>query len=181
MSVVANFPSSLYELTQFYKAQPAWYFDLVLPEIGGGRLALGDLGRIDEAPQATALKISGLDQQTFEALIARFGAQFSGLYFWKCPRIVDLSPLETLSNLQFVAFYWNQRAVKLWNLAETRQLTGLQFENFTRLHTLDDLTTAVSLEELEFGDRIWIKAAFASLEPLSHLQGLRDSLLQYGG
>jgi len=173
MSLVPDPLSSLDDLTRSNDVRPAWYLDLVLPEIGGGKMAVGDLGLIDETPQATALRVSGLDQQTFEALVTRFGAQFSGLYFWKCPRISDLSPMENLSNLRYVAFYWNQRAVRLWDLAKTPKLKGLQFDDFTRVHTLDDLATAVSLEELAFGDQVWVKATFESLEPLTHLQDLQ--------
>ncbi len=181
MSSVTDSLSSLDDLTTTHEERSPWYLNLVLPEIGGGQLALGELDRIHQAPHATALKVSGLDQQTFEALIDRFGAQFSGLYFWKCPRIVDLSPLESLTNVKYVAFYWNQRAVKLWNLAETPHLIGLQFEDFTRLHTLDDLAAGESLEELEFGDKVWVKSAFESLEPLSHLRASGGCLSRYGG
>jgi hypothetical protein len=46
-----------------------------------------------------------LDQKAFEVVVARFGAQFLGLHFWKCLRIVDLSPLENLPNVTHVRFY----------------------------------------------------------------------------
>lgn len=87
--------------------------NFVLPQIGGGRLDESHLTAIGEHASARALRISGLDQATFESLVARYGKQFSAIEFWKCPRIADLSPLEDLPDLQLVAFYWNQRATRL--------------------------------------------------------------------
>lgn len=165
--------TSLADITRHREPRRSWHLDLVLPEIGGGRLQLAELTRIDEAPQATALTVSGLDQQAFEALVNRYGAQFLGLHLWKCPRVVDLSPLEDLPSLTHVAFYWNQRAVRLWDLSKTPSLKGLQFEDFTRLRSLDDLASATSLEELVFGDSVWVKTVFPSLSPVAELGNLR--------
>lgn len=133
-----------------------------------------ELAKIEDArPDTTALVISGLDQPMFETLVTRFGDRFTAIYFWKCPRIADLSPLEDLISLTHLAFYWNQRAVKLWNLGATPKLRGLQFEDFTRMHSLDDLAAGSSLEELRFGDKVWTKSVFASLAPLESLSRLR--------
>jgi hypothetical protein len=118
--------------------------------------------------------ISGLDQATFESLVAQYGTRFSAIEFWKCPRIADLSPLEDLPDLQLVAFYWNQRATRLWNISRNPRLTGLCFEDFDRLHDLRALQSGASLQELEFGDAVWSKSAFESLEPLATLSGLRS-------
>jgi hypothetical protein len=109
---------------------------------------------VAEHPDATALMISGLDQAAFEYLIARYGAQFLAIEFWKCPRIADLSPLEDLPGLRLAQFYWNQRATRLWNLARNPGLTGLSFDDFTRLHDLSDLQAGSSLRELACGDAL---------------------------
>lgn len=118
--------------------------------------------------------ISGLDQATFEYLIARYGAQFLAIEFWKCPRIADLSPLEELPGLRLAGFYWNQRATRLWNLARNPGLTGLSFEDFTRLHDLSDLQAGRSLQELAFGGALHRTSVFESLEPLAGLDGLQS-------
>lgn len=147
---------------------------VVLSDIGGGKMTLAELAKIANAPpEAKALVISGLDQRTFEKLVTAYGSRFTAIYFWKCPRITDLSPLEELPALTHLAFYWNQRAVELWNLAATPRLRGLSFEDFTRLHSLDDLAAGSSLEELRFGDKVWTKSVFASLAPLQSLSRLR--------
>lgn len=54
------------------------------------------------------------------------------------------------------------------------RLTGLRFEDFTRLHDLLDLRTGASLQELDFGNAIWVTSVFESLEPLAGLGGLRS-------
>src|SRR5450755_1259233 len=130
--------------------------NLVLSPIGGGRAAPKDLEQIAERPDATAVRISGLDQSTFELFVTKYGRQFRGIYFWKCPRITDLSPLEDLPQLTHVAYYWNQRATALWNLSATPNLRGLHIEDFTRLNTLDDIAAGSSLQELGFGNAVWV-------------------------
>ena len=167
-------PATLSDLTRFTDPPPAWMVRVVLPDIGGGKMTLAGLAQIANAPpEAKALVISGLDQRTFEKLVTTYGSRFTAIYFWKCPRITDLSPLEELPALTHVAFYWNQRAVELWNLAATPRLRGLSFEDFTRLHALDDLAAGASLEELRFGDKVWTTSVFASLAPLQSLSRLR--------
>jgi hypothetical protein len=174
-SPVTNFnaPSKLSDITQFNDAPP-WMLRIVLADIGGGRMTATDLAQIDAAPPSTtALVISGLDQPMFEMLVGRYGYRFTAIYFWKCPRIEDLTPLEALPSLTYVAFYWNQRATKLWNFAATPKLRGLQWQDFSRLHALDDLAAGSSLEELRFGDAVWTKSVFVSLAPLQPLTRLR--------
>jgi hypothetical protein len=132
-----------------------------------------DLEAIAARPGATALRVSGLDQKTFELLVTRYGSQFDAIYFWKSARIADLTPLEALPQLRLVAFYHNQRATRLWDLRRTTGLVGLRFENFTRLHGLDDLEAGGTLQDLDFGDALWNTSVFESLSPLAALVSLR--------
>ena len=166
-------PSNLEELTLARATNPAWRVDLMLKEVGGGRLSESALQAIETQPQATALRVSGLDQATFETLVHRHGQQFTAIQLWKCPRIEDFSALEDLPNLALVSIYWNQRASRLWNLSKTPKLRGLEFEDFTRLRDLEDLRNAVAVEELSFGDKVWVKASMASLEPLTAVETVR--------
>lgn len=149
-----------------------WLLDLVQPEIGGGRIEASRLSALDARPDATALRISGLDQATFERLVSEHGARFSALSFWKCPRIEDWGPLESLPHVRLVSVFWNQRASRLWDFARTPELRGLRLYDFTRLHDLADLARASSLVELEIGDAVWDSLVVTSLEPLAALSGL---------
>lgn len=163
---------SLAELCAVNTAQP-WCIDLMQRELSGGRTTAADLDAIAARPDATALRVSGLDQKTFELLVTRYGSQFDAIYFWKNGRIADLSPLETLPQLRLAGFYVNQRTTRLWDLRRTPHLVGLRFENFTKLHALDDLATGVALHELDFGDALWNTPVFDSLSPLAALASLR--------
>jgi hypothetical protein len=167
-------PRTFRDLNPPYHPRPPWVLSLILPEIGGGRFDESQLAVIAEHPNALALRISGLDQTTFERLVAGYGRQFLAIEFFKCPRIEDLSPLEDLPDLRLVDFFWNQRATRLWNLSRNPSLTGLKFEDFIHLRDLRDLELGASLRELEFGDAIWPKSVFKSLEPLTALRGLRS-------
>jgi len=164
---------TLQELCRHDKTPRPWRLDIFQREVGGGRATLADLERIEEHPQATALTISGLDQKMFEALVRGYASRFTAIHFWKCPRIADLTPLESQPQLTHVAFYWNQRTGSLWNFAKTPRLEGLQFDDFTRLHDLSSLERGTTLQELRFGNMIWSTATYGSLEPLHHLVKLR--------
>lgn len=168
-----RWPSSLAELRAVNPTNPAWLVDLVQPEINGGRVVPADLDAISGQPEATALRVSGLDQSTFETLVEHHGRQFTALILWKCPRIQDFTPLESLPDLTLVSIYWNQRASALWNLEMTHRLRGLEIDAFTRLHDLESLRGAVAIDELKFGDWIRNRAVVASLEPLTAAKTLR--------
>ncbi|HEY9028655.1 MAG TPA: hypothetical protein VIP05_30475, partial [Burkholderiaceae bacterium] len=148
---------------------PPWRLDLRKRELNGGKTTVADLAAIDEHPQAVDLVISGLDQASFEALVTRYGQRFRGIYFFKCPRVADLSALSTLDRVTHLAFFWNQKATRLWDFRGTASLRGLHFDDFKRMNDLSQLADARSLEDLCFGT-----AAVDTLEPLGALQALRS-------
>lgn len=167
-------PHSLEELNApKHTRTDAWLANLVLPDLSGGRFRVRDLDAIAQQPTATALRISGLDQRTFETLVHRFGQQFTAMELWKCPRIEDLGPLEALPHLTHVSIFWNQRTSRLWDMSKTPKLRGLEFLDFRRLRDLDDLCAASTLEELSFGNAVWVKAVVSSIAPLAALTSLR--------
>lgn len=152
---------------------PSWHAMRLQPELNGGKLPPDVLLRLADAPEITALTASGVEQKTLELLCSGLGARLTALHFWKCPRIVDLTPLEAMPQLTHVAFYWNQKTTRLWNLARTPALRGLHFDDFTKLRDLSDLAGGEALEELAFGNAIWSKFEVDTLEPLSGLARLR--------
>lgn len=155
------------------ESSPTWHIRMIQPELNGGKVTQDQIASLAEQATASTLTISGLDQQRFEFLCDRFAQQFTAIHFWKCPRIADLSALENMPQLRYVAFYWNQRATRLWNFQKTPALRGLHFGDFTKLEDLKDLSSATSLEELCFGNAIWTKLGVPSLEPLCSLSSLR--------
>ena len=166
-------PKRFSDLRPPYQGRPPWLIRMILPELTGGRMTEKQLAAIGERPDALALTISGLNQATFETLIATYGSQFLAIEFFKCPRITDLSPLEDLPQLRLANFFWNQRAVRLWNLSRNPSLTGLAFEKFNKLHDLDDLRAGTSLQELKFGDGLSGPGMVVkSLDPITGLDNL---------
>jgi hypothetical protein len=151
------------------ESRPPWHAVLMQQPLNGGKVSIAEIDALAEQPQATALTISGLEDKTLAHLVRRFGSQFTAVHFWKCPRVADLSPLEDMPGLKHVAFYWNQRATRLWNFARTPVLHGLHFDDFAKLGRLDDLAAATSLDTLVFGNAVWNKFAIDTLEPLAAL------------
>lgn len=144
--------------------------NIVENDISGGKMTEDKIDQLSEIYDKTVLSISGLDQKTFEYLILKYGKKFRAINFWKCPCIIDFSPIETLTDIEYITYYWNQKAEKLWNFKKTPNLKGLRINDFRKLHSLRDLENADGLIELEFGDNIWVKLVIDSLDPLSALK-----------
>jgi hypothetical protein len=172
--VIPPDPRRFSDLRPPYDGYWPWMLRLDAEEDARGRLTQQQLASIGERPDALALWVNGLDQASFEQVITRYGKQFLAIELDKCPRITDLSPLEDLPRLRLVDIFWNQRATRLWDLSRNPDLVGLRFNDFTRLHDLDNLPAAASLLELEFGDAIWSTSTYESLEPLTALRSLRS-------
>ena len=166
--------SSLAELRGFPKARPAWHAEIVQREMNGGSTTESCLAVLDERPEVTALTISGLGQKTFEHLVRHHGDRLTALHLWKCPRIEDFAPIESMPGLTHLSMFWNQRVARLWNLQKTPALRGLRFEDFIKLDRLDDLSNGASLVELEFGNANFSKMVVESLEPLRSLTTLKS-------
>jgi hypothetical protein len=119
------------------------------------------------------LEITGLKQDGFDYFIEKYGSQFIEISFFKCPLIADLTKLESLSSIESLSFYWNQRATRLWDLSANTKLKSIALDDFTRLHRLDDLTLSPSLEVVRFGDKIWDSLVLETLSPLTSVRNLR--------
>ncbi|MBP2660216.1 MAG: internalin related protein [Firmicutes bacterium] len=145
---------------------------LLQGDISGGRLTKNDIDSLKDC-DATEIWISGLTQDTFEYFIETYGQQFKIIYFWKCPLITDFKKLETLKNIEYLIFFWNQRVTHLWDLSKNPKLRGLSFDDFTRMHTLEEIPLAPILKELYFGNMIWSNYILDSLTPLSRTKKLK--------
>lgn len=166
-------PESLDELLLRGDAAPQpWLVDLTRLDQASACLGSAALAAVDAAPPAAALRVAGLDQAGFAALVQRLDARFTAIHLCKCPRVEDLSPLEAMPQLTLVACQWNQRATRLWDFRRTPELNGLALEDCSRLQDLAGLQVAASLRELRLGNSVWPTAVIASLEPLGALTGL---------
>jgi hypothetical protein len=129
---------------------------------------------IREFPNATEVAIAGLTQDTFEYFVENYGPQFKVIIFWKCPLVGSLKAMEDLDQVEYVVYFWNQRAEHLWDFSRTKALRGFCFDDFRRMHDISEMAGAPALEELEFGDRVWAKYILNTLGPLQECPALKN-------
>jgi len=113
-----------------------------------------------------------LTQETFDYFVTEYGGNFREINFFKCPLVGDLSALETLSDIQKLTYFWNQRAENLWDLSKNRSLREFSFDDFTRMHHLRQVARSRSLVELNFGDKVWVTYVLETLGPLTGMKQL---------
>lgn len=124
-------------------------------DIGGGKISKNDIDKLKNYENHDMVMISGLRQDTFNYFIEKYGESLKYVSFFKNKLVEDLSALETCTNLVYVHFFHNQRAEKLWNMTRNLNLQGIDISDFTRLHFLNGVETAPSLQHLSFGDAVW--------------------------
>ena len=136
-------------------------------DVGGGRITKEEIDNIREFPNAKSLKISGLNQENFEYLISRYGNQFEAIAFFKNKTISDLSILGSLNNIKYIYYFFNQKAADLWNMTNNKNLIGLGIYDFSKLHTIEMIPTAPTLQFFSIGNKVWGTAEIESLKPLT--------------
>ena len=149
------------------------HLSLIQENISGGKIAQTDIDLIRQHPNVTEISISGLRQDTFDYFIERYGNQFKAINFWKCPLVEDFKKIELLQGVEYITYYWNQRAVELWDFSKTESLKGFSFDDFTRMHDISQIAQSPALEELSFGNMVWPKYILNTLAPLRDCTGLK--------
>lgn len=163
-----------YLRTSFTDADRKAHVSLLEREHPDARITRQEVDTLARFPAATELSVNGLTQETFEHLISEYGRQFKVINFWKCPLVHDLTPLGSLQGIEYITWFWNQRAEAMWDFAGNTSLKGLGFDDFTRLHDLSELAGAPALRELHFGDKIWNKYVLNTLEPVGRCARLKS-------
>ena len=135
-------------------------------DVSGGKIRKEEIDRIKEHPDAISVTISGLTQETFEYFIDKYAKQFRYIRFFKNKAVKDWSGLETLSDLEFLYWFVNQRIDRLWNMSRNHALKAVELNDFTRLHDLSGIENAESLEWFGFGNEVWASAEIDSLSIL---------------
>ena len=147
---------------------------VALTDVSGGRIAKDEIDVIREFPSATEIAISGLTQDTFEYFIENYGHQFKAIIFWKCPLVSSLKAMEDLDQVEYIVYFWNQRAEHLWDFSKTKALKGFCYDDFTRMHDISEIAGAPALEDLRFGDRVWKKYILNTLGPIRECTTLKS-------
>jgi len=147
--------------------------DLIQRDITGGKISKDIISTISDMP-GNELKISGLRQDTFEYLIAKFGNRFEKIDFFKCPRVDDLSPLEDLGHIESIEWFWNIKATDLWDFSKNKKLHYLYFRDFQNVKSVEKMSASLSLTEVEISGGMWKKSQLESLGPLSAIDSLKS-------
>lgn len=137
-------------------------------DVGGGTITKEEIDIIQEHPEWKRIAIAGLHQDTFEYFVENYGAQFEAIYFFKNKLVADLSILGTLSQVEAIGYFVNQRAEALWDMSGNQRLRMFSFDDFSRLHDLTGIETAPSLEYLSFGNKVWATSKVFTVPDLSH-------------
>ncbi len=150
-------------------------FVTLLPrDTSSGKITKDEIDGIKDFPGATEIVLYGLTQDSFEYFIEYYGQQFKAIIFWKCPLIGSLKAMERLDRVEYIVYFWNQRADKLWDFSKTKALKGFSFDDFSRMHDISEIADAPSLEELQFGNRVWTKYILNTLDPLKNCTTLKN-------
>ncbi len=145
-----------------------------LTDVSGGRITKAEIDVIKEFPRASEIAISGLTQDTFEYFVENYGHQFKAIIFWKCPLVGSLKAIEYLDQVEYIVYFWNQRAEHLWDFSKTKSLKGFCFDDFTRMHDISEIADAPALEDLRFGDRVLNKYTLNTLGPIKECTALKS-------
>ena len=137
-------------------------------DIGGGKISVGEIDVLAEHPEAEAVRISGLRQDTFEYFIQTYGQRLRAIHFFKNKLVEDWSLLGTLPKLEYVYWFANQRINRLWDMRGNTALKGLCVSDFTRLHSIEGIQTAPGLRYFCFKDAVWDTSEVESFSPLAH-------------
>lgn len=157
MITMDNFDSSSFD---------AYDINLVQKEVGGGVTTVEQINMIRNFPDAKSIIISGLKQDTFEYFVNIYGRQFQAITFWKNKAVSDLSALSSLEDVEYISYFFNQKASKLWDMSNNKKLVGLSISDFSKLHALDGIEKACNLESLYVHNRVEARMEIESLKPI---------------
>ncbi len=140
--------------------------NLVQKEVGGGVISFEQIDTIKDFPDSKSIIISGLKQDTFEYFVNTYGKQFQAITFWKNKGVSDLSVLSSLSDVEYISYFFNQKVNKLWDMTNNKKLIGLSLTDFSKLHSLAGIEKAGSLEYFDIGDRVEARMEIESFKPI---------------
>lgn len=143
-------------------------FDLNLcqKEIDGGMINYHQIDEIEKYPDAKTIIISGLRQETFEYFVTKYANQFEAISFWKNKSVENLACLGELNKVKYINYFFNQRAIDLWNMSGNINLIGLGIYDFSRLHDISRIETAPNLVNFHIGNKVTASMTIQSLKPI---------------
>lgn len=86
----------------------------------------------------------------------------------------DLSILEIQENLETLILEWSTKASSLWDISKNTNLRTLEILDFSKLESVDQLSSATQLKSLVFGGGHGKPIKIETLKPLESLNGLES-------
>lgn len=121
--------------------------------------------------------LNGFRQEHLEYIAPYIKDTVEVLYFFKCPKIKDLSVLSEFKELRCVLIFWNNALETLWDMSTNTKLKVISFEFVTKLREIETLKKS-SVEYATFdsadncGNRkemLFDRSVFADVPKLKHL------------
>ncbi len=137
-------------------------------DIKGSKIKLPNLDALKDYPNVDTVTISGLDQERFEYFIHNYAKQLKAIRLVKIKKIVDLSLLGTLPQLEYIYLYANHNVSEIWDMSGNISLKGLCIHDFAKLNSIVGIETAPNLKYFEVGNLSVGTAEIESLMPLSN-------------
>lgn len=101
-----------------------------------------DLSSLDAEILRTGAKsifLNGFNQQLFEYIASLIKGNTEVIYFFKCPKISDLSLLSQFSKLKCVQIFHNSSLTKLWDMSKNTELKVISFNMVSNLMDIESL------------------------------------------
>lgn len=101
-----------------------------------------DLSALDSEILKTGAKnifLNGFTQELFEYIVPLIKDTAEVIYFFKCPKIANLSVLSQFSNLKCVHIFYNNSLTELWDMKDNTKLNVISFTHITKLSSIEEL------------------------------------------
>ena len=106
------------------------------------KFGVNDIHILDAATMgcdARRVFLNGLNQEQFLHIAPKLKDITEIIYFFKCPRINDLSVLSQFAKLECVHIYWNNSLESLWDMMGNKHLKVISFVAISKLSRIETL------------------------------------------
>lgn len=139
-----------------------------------------DISALDTAihhSDAKNIFLNGFDQAHFLYIAPKIQDSAEVIYFFKCPKIHDLSALSRFPKLRCVHIFWNNALESLWDMTNNERLRIISFTSISRLSRIGTLgSSSVEYVCLDSSDNYGRKrpilfdaSVFDQMQELKHL------------
>lgn len=116
------------------------------------RYGCADISRIDDEIikiKPKSVMLNGFQQEHFNHIAPKLSETVEVIYFYKCPKIKDLSLLSQFRRLKCVLLFWNNSLECLWDMNNNVQLKVISGSNISKLKDVSTLEGS-ALEYVHF-------------------------------